>query len=207
MRARARHGGGVWQPRGMAPTRDELAACAGREVPDLLPDPLRLLVCGINPSLWTAATGAHFARPGNRFYPALARAGITSHTFDASAGYRDDDLAELVRLGIGNTNLVARATARADELDRDELRAGATRLAGLVAERRPAVVAVLGVTAYRQAFGRPRARLGEQDGGLAGARLFVLPNPSGLNAHESIDSLAAAYATAARAAGIPTSLD
>ncbi|MFZ2259128.1 MAG: uracil-DNA glycosylase family protein, partial [Luteococcus japonicus] len=91
-------------------SKDELLAFAGREVPDLLPEDLRLLVCGINPSLWTAATGAHFARPGNRFYPALARAGIISHPFDAADGYRPEDLAELHRLGIGNTNLVARAT-------------------------------------------------------------------------------------------------
>ncbi|MEL4503411.1 mismatch-specific DNA-glycosylase [Luteococcus sp. H138] len=184
-------------------TAAELQRFAGRAVPDLLPDPLRLLVCGINPSLWTAATGAHFARPGNRFYPALARAGIISHPFDAADGYRPEDLAELHRLGIGNTNLVARATARADELSRDELRAGATRLASLVAEHHPAVVAVLGVTAFRQAFAQPKAQLGEQPQDLAGARLFVLPNPSGLNAHETIDSLAAQYAEAARAAGLP----
>ncbi|MGO4956918.1 mismatch-specific DNA-glycosylase [Luteococcus sp. Sow4_B9] len=183
-------------------TPKELQRHAGEIVDDLLPDPLRLLVVGINPSLWTAATGAHFARPGNRYYPALARAGIISHPFDASNGYRPEDLAELHRLGIGNTNLVARATARADELTRDELRAGAERLTGLVHDRHPLVVAVLGVTAYRQAFRQPRAGLGEQPGKLAGARLFVLPNPSGLNAHETVDSLAAAYAVAARAAGI-----
>lgn len=183
-------------------TADELQAFAGHEVADLLPEPLRLLVCGINPSLWTAATGAHFARPGNRYHPALARAGIISHPFDASEGYRPEDLAELHRLGIGNTNLVARATARADELTREELRRGAARLEDLVRRHRPRVVAVLGITAYRQAFGRPRAALGEQPEALAGARLFVLPNPSGLNAHETVDSLAAAYAEAARAAGI-----
>ncbi|GAA1399024.1 mismatch-specific DNA-glycosylase [Luteococcus peritonei] len=183
-------------------TKEQLQAFAGSEVPDLLPEPLWMLVVGINPSLWTAATGAHFARPGNRYYPALARAGIISHPFDAADGYQPDDLAELHRLGIGNTNLVARATVRADELHLDELRAGARRLDALVAERRPAVVAVLGVTAYRQAFARPRATLGEQPEPLAGARLFVLPNPSGLNAHETIDSLAASYAEAARAAGI-----
>ncbi len=183
-------------------TRDELQAFAGTTVPDLLPDPLRLLIVGINPSLWTAATGAHFARPGNRFYPALARAGVISHVFDAADGYRPEDLAELQRLGIGNTNLVARATVRADELTRAELVDGAARLQALVAEKRPAVVAILGVTAYRQAFARPKATLGERPEPLGGARLFVLPNPSGLNAHESVDSLAEAYAGAARAAGI-----
>lgn len=186
---------------------DELRRFEGAVVDDLLPEPLRLLVVGINPSLWTAATGAHFARPGNRFYPALAAAGIISHPFDASAGYRDEDLAELVRLGIGNTNLVARATARADELTTAELRQGAARLQELVARLRPPVVAVLGVTAYRTAFARPRAALGEQAEGFAGARLFVLPNPSGLNAHESVESLARAYASAANAAGIPTRWD
>lgn len=185
-------------------TRAQLQQYAGHTAPDLLPEPLRLLVVGINPSLWTAAAGAHFARPGNRFYPALARAGIISHPFDASQGYLPDDLAELERLGIGNTNLVARATVRADELSRTELRDGAHRLERLVAERKPTVVAVLGVTAYRQAFARPHAVLGEQPEGLAGARLFVLPNPSGLNAHETVDTLATAYAAAARAAGIPT---
>lgn len=188
----------------MRPTREQLESFRGHEAPDLLPEPLRLLVVGINPSLWTAATGAHFARPGNRYYPALARAGIISHPFDTSEGYRDEDLAELHRLGIGNTNLVRRATVRADELTREELREGARRLEELVAERHPAVVAVLGVTAYRQAFSRPKAVLGEQPEPLAGARLFVLPNPSGLNAHETVDSLARAYAEAASAAGIPT---
>ena len=183
-------------------TKEQLQAYVGAAVEDLLPDPLRLLVVGINPSPWTAATGAHFARPGNRYYPAPARAGIISHPFDTSDGYHAEDLAELQRLGIGNTNLVNRATVRADELSRDELRAGARRLERCVTEHHPAVVAVLGVTAYRQAFERPRAAAGEQPGGLAGARLFVLPNPSGLNAHETIDSLAASYAQAARAAGI-----
>lgn len=183
-------------------TQAELARYAGATAPDLLPDPLRLLFVGINPSLWTAATGAHFARPGNRFYPALYAAGITPHLIDASSGYAAADLALLTRLGIGTTNLVARASAKASELTAAELRDGRARLARLVRERRPAVVAVAGVTAYRTAFGAPKARLGEQPGGFEGARLFVVPNPSGLNAHETVASLARWYAEAARAAGV-----
>lgn len=185
-------------------TREELAAFRDHTVPHLLPNPLRLLFVGINPSLWTAATGAHFARPGNRFYPALHRAGIISHPFDASGGYEPEDLAELHRLGIGNSNLVPRATARADELTAEELAAAPARLAALVAQHHPRVVAVLGVTAYRQAFRAPKAVLGEQDSPWPGTRLFAAPNPSGLNAHASLDSLADTYATIARAAGIPT---
>ncbi len=152
--------------------------------------------------LWTAAVGAHFARPGNRFWPALWHAGITPWLVDASDGMHPDDLELLDRLGIGITNVVATASARADELSRAELVAGGERLVALVTERRPAVVAVLGLTAYRTAFGRPRAVAGRQPERLGPSELWVLPNPSGLNAHEQVDSLAAAYGEAARAAGI-----
>ncbi|TQK19304.1 G/U mismatch-specific uracil-DNA glycosylase [Microbacterium sp. SLBN-154] len=172
-------------------------------VPDLLPERLRLLFVGINPGLWTAATGAHFARPGNRFYPALVAAGVLPHPptiTEEGMSPADRDL--LVQRGIGVTNLVRRATARADELSREELRAGAQALAALVADRRPPVVAVVGLTAYRQGFDRPRAVSGEQAEALAGARLWVVPNPSGLNAHDTVDSLARAYAEPARAAGV-----
>ncbi|WP_322409346.1 mismatch-specific DNA-glycosylase [Microbacterium invictum] len=181
----------------------DLERFRNRTVPDLLPEPLRLLFVGINPGLWTAATGAHFARPGNRFYPALVAAGVLPHhptITDDGMAPADRDL--LVVRGIGITNLVPRATARADELSRDELRAGAHALAVLVAERRPPVVAVVGLTAYRQGFNRPRAVSGEQPEPLGGARLWVVPNPSGLNAHDTIDSLARAYAEPARAAGV-----
>ena len=171
-------------------------------VPDLIGPGLRLLFVGINPSLWTAATQAHFARPGNRFYPALLKAGIITRPIAPSAGMTKDDRAHLVERGVGVTNLVARATARADELTRQELRDGAARLVKLVKRVEPRVVAVAGVTAYRSAFGVPRARPGRQPEGLAGAVLWVVPNPSGLNAHETVDSLAIAYAAAARAAGI-----
>lgn len=184
--------------------RDELLRFHGATVDDLLPQrTLRLLFVGINPGLWTAAVGAHFARPGNRFWPALWHAGITPWLVDASDGMHPDDLELLDRLGIGITNVVATASARADELSRAELVAGGERLVALVTERRPAVVAVLGLTAYRTAFGRPRAVAGRQPERLGPSELWVLPNPSGLNAHEQVDTLAAAYGEAARAAGLP----
>lgn len=190
-------------------TRAELESFRDVEVPDLLParsQSLRLLFVGINPGLWTAATQTHFARPGNRFYPALLAAGIIEQPVDPSAGMTDADRALLRDRGIGITNVVARATARADELTAEELRAGGARLRELVAEREPVVVAVAGVTAYRTAFGLPRARVGEQPDRWGTSRVFVVPNPSGLNAHETVDTLATAYAEAARAAGVVTGL-
>ena len=183
-------------------SRAELESYRDTEVADLVGPGLKLLFVGINPGLWTAATQTHFAHPGNRFYPALLRAGIIDHQIDRAAGFTDEDRAYLIKLGIGNTNLVARATARADELSTDELRSGALRLQDFVATHRPRVVAVAGITAYRSAFGRRSAKPGRQPEPLAGAELWVVPNPSGLNAHETIDSLAVAYAAAARAAGI-----
>jgi TDG/mug DNA glycosylase family protein len=179
-------------------------------VPDLLPEdggahpPVRLLFVGINPGLWTAATQTHFAHPGNRFYPALLRAGVVQRRIDPSAGMTDEDREHLRARGIGITNLVRRATARADELTAVELREGGERLRATVRRTRPLVVAVAGVTAYRSAFGRRAAAVGEQPEGLEGARLWVVPNPSGLNAHETVASLAAAYAEPARAAGLIT---
>lgn len=183
-------------------TRAELESFRDAEVPDLVGPGLRLLFVGINPGLWTAATATHFAYPGNRFYPALLRAGILERRIDPAAGMTDADRAALLASGIGITNIVRRATARADELTRDELRAGAVALTAFVAQHRPRVVAVAGVTAYRTAFGRPRARLGRQPEDLAGAALWVVPNPSGLNAHDTIETLARAYADPARAAGL-----
>lgn len=189
---------------GMGFTRAELESFRDVEVPDLLPardEPLLLLFVGINPGLWTAATQTHFARPGNRFYPALLRAGILAEPIDPGAGMTTKDRDELRRRGIGITNVVARATARADELTAEELREGGQRLRELVSERRPRVVAIAGVTAYRTAFGERRAQVGEQSR-WDSSRVFVLPNPSGLNAHETVDTLATAYADAARAAGV-----
>lgn len=184
-------------------TRAELERYRDRTVPDLVGDtPPRLVVVGINPGLWTAATQTHFAHPSNRFYPALHRAGITRHEVDPAAGLRDADRAALLARGLAITNVVARATARASELRPAELRAGAAALRDRLRRWGPAVVAIAGVTTYRVAFERPRARLGAQDEGLAGAALWVVPNPSGLNAHETVDSLARWYAAAASAAGI-----
>jgi TDG/mug DNA glycosylase family protein len=179
-------------------TRDELSAYAGRTIPDLLGPGLRLLFVGINPGLVSAATGLHFARNGNRFYPALRAAGI----LPADVLTPQDAAPVLVERGVGITNMVPRASARADELDDAELREGRDRLERLVTEHRPRVVAIAGITAYRTAFGDRKAAAGEQPGTFAGARLWVVPNPSGLNAHASVASLAAAYAEAAEAAGL-----
>lgn len=183
-------------------TRGELAALRGTEVDDLIGPGCRLLFVGINPGLWTAATGAHFARPGNRFYPALAVAGITPHRIDASSGMSDADREMVLHRGIGITNIVARATANAAELTREELLAGGEMLRTKVARIGPAVVAILGITAYRTAFRERTATPGRQPGTLGGAQLWVVPNPSGLNAHETVDSLAGAYREVAEAAGI-----
>jgi len=183
-------------------TRAELAAYRDASVPDLVGPGVKLVFVGINPGLWTAATQTHFAHPGNRFWPALRLAGVVDRSFDRAAGMTDDDRAYLVGRGIGVTNLVNRATARADELTSAELRAGSERLRAFVDRHRPQVVAVAGITAYRAAFGAPQARTGEQPEPLEGARVFVVPNPSGLNAHETIASLGAAYAEPAHAAGL-----
>lgn len=183
-------------------TRAELDSFRDAEVPDLLGDHLRLLFVGINPGLWTAATQTHFAHPVNRFYPALFRAGIITREISPSAGMTDDDRDHLRSLGIGITNLVRRATVRADELTRDELREGGERLRALVEERRPAVVAIAGITAYRSAFKEPKAKVGLQPEPFGAAQLWVVPNPSGLNAHATVASLAEAYAEPARAAGV-----
>lgn len=184
-------------------TKAELAAYRGGTLPDLLGDDVRLLFVGINPGLWTVATQSHFGRRGNRFYPALFRAGIIDHVIDASAGFDPADVAHLNDRGIGITSLVAAATARADELSTAQLREGSIALRERVARVRPRVVAMLGITAYRTAFEKPVAVVGEQPEGMSGAALWVVPNPSGLNAHETVESLAQAYAEAARAAGIP----
>ncbi|MDW4572215.1 mismatch-specific DNA-glycosylase [Microbacterium sp. M3] len=184
-------------------TRAELESFHGRSIPDFMPAQPRLIFVGINPGLWTAATGVPFARPGNRFYPALVAAGIIPRMPRiGDDGMDPADRAMFFDAGIGVSSIVPRATARADELTRDELREGAARLADDVARWRPGAVAVLGLTAYRQGFDRPRAVAGRQAATLGGVDLWVAPNPSGLNAHESVDSLAAAYAQPARAAGV-----
>jgi TDG/mug DNA glycosylase family protein len=179
------------------PSRDELETARGREVPDVVADGLRLLISGINPGLWSAWSGHHFARPGNRFWTALHRAGLTDRVL------RPDEERELLGRGIGVTNLVRRATAAADELSRDELLAGGRALEAFVARWRPAAVAVLGMGAYRTAFGRPRAPIGRQEEPLAGATLWVLPNPSGLQARYGLDEIAALMREAWEEAGRP----
>ena len=183
-------------------TRAELLAFHGQTLPDLIGPEVRLLVVGINPGLLTVAVQSHFGRPGNRFYPALYRAGIVDHLIDAAEGFKPEDLAHLKARGIGITNLVPFATARADELSRAELQAGAVALEERVRTIRPKVVAMLGITSYRTAFARPKAVTGRQPETLGGTELWVVPNPSGLNAHSSLDDLAAAYREVAIAAGI-----
>ena len=186
-------------------TRAELESFRGAEVPDLVGPGVRLVFVGINPGLRTAATQIHFGNPANRFRPALVAAGLLDPPVDGVPGMTEADLATLLGRGVGITNLVPFATARADELSRAQLVAGRDRLERFVAEHRPRVVAVLGVTAYRIAFARPHAVPGRQPGPIGSAELWVVPNPSGLNAHESVASLAAAYAEPARAAGIALS--
>ena len=186
-------------------TRAELAAAAGRSVPDLLPDrpdALRLLFVGINPGLWTAAAQAHFAHPGNRFYRALHAAGITPSLLDVSGGFDARSRRALLGRGIGLTNLVDRATARADQVADDELRSGAARLVEKVRIWRPRVVGIVGIGAYRTVFGPRDAGVGRQAEPCAGAEMWALPNPSGLNAHYQVGALARLYRAAARAAGI-----
>ncbi|HUP20145.1 MAG TPA: mismatch-specific DNA-glycosylase [Gemmatimonadota bacterium] len=185
-------------------TRDELEAARGRSVPDLAGDDVRLLFVGINPGLWTAAAQAHFARPGNRFFKALHKAGITGWALDPRDGFDPDERAELEGRGVAITNLVNRATARADELDPSEYVEGARALDRKIADWRPAVVAFVGLGAYRAAYGRPRSGVGRQpDHRIAGAQVWALPNPSGLNAHYQVGALAALYREAAVAAGVP----
>ncbi|WP_280477113.1 G/U mismatch-specific DNA glycosylase [Nocardia farcinica] len=169
------------------PTPADLAAAAGTTIPDVVGPDLRVLFCGINPGLWSGATGHHFARPGNRFWPALFRSGFTPRLF------RPDEQAELLALGLGITNVVPRTTAKADELTTAELREGGRALTERVRRYRPKALAVLGIGAYRTAFGRPRTTVGRQDEKIADTEIWVLPNPSGLNAHYTLDALAAEF--------------
>jgi double-stranded uracil-DNA glycosylase len=173
-----------------SPGKAELEAARARTVPDVLPGPgaeFAVLFCGINPGLYSAATGFHFARPGNRFWPALHLSGFTSRRLAPC----EQDL--LPGYGLGITNLVARASAQAAELTAAELRAGGERLLELVLRHEPRAVAVAGVTAYRTAFGRPGAQVGPQQESLGAARLWVVPNPSGLNALWTLPRLAGAF--------------
>jgi double-stranded uracil-DNA glycosylase len=171
-----------------APTRQQLQAAYGATIPDLVGPGLRVLLVGINPSLWSGAVGRHFGRPSNRLWRTLREAGFTDRLLDPS----ESDV--LLSVGVGVTNLVARSTARADELTDDEIRDGVAPLRGLVEQWRPPWVAFLGLSAYRTAFGEPKTGVGPRPGRFAGAGVWVLPNPSGLNAHYQQPDLTMAYA-------------
>jgi TDG/mug DNA glycosylase family protein len=171
------------------PTRADLIAAQDKTVRDVIAPNLRVLFCGINPGLYSGATGHHFARPGNRFWPTLHQAGFTPRLLHPS------EERELLTFGYGITNLVPRATATADELLGEELVAGRRRLASRVKRYRPQVVAVLGISAYRTAFAQKAVTLGRQPEQLANAVVWVLPNPSGLNAHYQIADLVERFRT------------
>lgn len=178
------------------PTKAELATAADRSIADVIAPGLRVLFVGINPGLYSGWSGHHFARPGNRFWPALYAAGFTPrllHPWEEQ---------ELLACGCGITNFVNRATATAAELAPDELVAGGERLLHTVATYQPRSVAILGITAYRTAFARPKASLGQQADSLGNAPLWVLPNPSGLNAHYTPAALAEVFRTFRQEAGV-----
>ncbi|QWZ09581.1 G/U mismatch-specific DNA glycosylase [Nocardioides panacis] len=172
----------------MSPTRAELESARDRLLPDVVGPGLRVLFSGINPGLLSAWTGLHFARPGNRFWQALHASGFTPRLF------RPDEQQELLTLGLGITNVAPRATARADELGRDEVVAGGAVLRAKVLALEPQWLAVVGVTAYRTAFADRKAVVGPQEGTVGGTRVWVLPNPSGLNAHHTAQSLGEEFA-------------
>lgn len=166
------------------PTKAEIAAAAGKTVPDVIAPGLRVLFCGINPGLYSGAVAHHFARPGNRFWPVLYAAGFTDRLLSPF------EERELLKQGYGITNIVEQATASADALSAAELVEGARRLEKKIERYRPRFLAVLGVGAYRTAFGRPKAGLGLQRETIGASRIWVLPNPSGLNAHYQLQDLA-----------------
>jgi TDG/mug DNA glycosylase family protein len=175
------------------PTRADLEAAAGKTVADVIAPGLKVLFCGINPGLYTAAVGHHFARPGNRFWPTLQMAGFTQRLLDPS------EERELLKDGYGITNVVARASTAAAELSREELASGGNILVEKVMTYSPHWLAVLGVTAYRHAFNRPEAKLGPQVETIGTTRIWVLPNPSGLNAHYQLADLAQLFRALKRA--------
>lgn len=179
------------------PTPADLQAAYGRLVPDLVRPGLPVLLCGINPSLWSGAVGLHFANPSNRLWPALHAAGWTDRRLQPW------ETGDLLDAGLGITNLVGRATARADELDDDEVRAGLDAVTALATQVAPRWVAFLGLTTYRTATGERRAQVGPQDRSVGPARVWLLPNPSGLNASWQLPRLAKAYAALREAARPP----
>jgi TDG/mug DNA glycosylase family protein len=178
------------------PTSAQLEAARSGSVPDVLAEGLDVVFVGINPGLYSAAVGHHFARPGNRFWKALHRSGFTPYEWSP---FDDRDL---VGVGVGITNLVDRPTATAAELTPTELRAGRATLERKIGRIRPRAVAVLGITAYRSSFGRPGAVLGPQGDGIDDLAVWVLPNPSGLNAHHQIDDLVRRFGALGAALGV-----
>jgi double-stranded uracil-DNA glycosylase len=177
------------------PTRQQLLAAEGKTVPDVIARRLRVLFCGINPGLYTAAVGHHFARPGNRFWPALYAAGFTDHLLSPF------DERELLKSGYGISNVVTRATASADQLSREELHHGGKRLAAKVRRYEPDFLAVLGLGAFRAAWEQPKAIIGRQEVTIGETVVWVLPNPSGLNAHYQAKDLAQLFSELKAAAG------
>jgi double-stranded uracil-DNA glycosylase len=165
------------------PTKEELLAARDRPVPDVIAPNLCVLFCGINPGLYSGATGHHFARPGNRFWPTLYHAGFTDRLLSPF------EERELLKSGYGITNIVNRTTANASELSPDELKDGGRQLVEKVLKHAPKVLAILGIDAYRKAFDRPKATLGPQPEQIGATRIWVLPNPSGLNAHYQLKDL------------------
>jgi TDG/mug DNA glycosylase family protein len=178
------------------PTKDELEAARSKTIRDVIAPSLDVLFCGINPGLYSGATGHHFARPGNRFWPALHGGGFTPRILSP------DEERELLELGLGVTNLVARTTATAAELADTEVIAGGPRLRKKVARYSPRFLAILGISTYRVAFGVKKAALGEQEA-LGGTRVWLLPNPSGLNAHYQLPELGRLFGELRAAAGLP----
>jgi TDG/mug DNA glycosylase family protein len=165
------------------PTRQQLVEAAGKTLPDVIAPNLRVLFCGINPGLYTAAVGHHFARPGNRFWPALHKSGFTDRLLSPF------EERELLDSGIGISNVVPHATASAAELTKTDFELGGRLLAAKIKRFRPGIVAILGVGAYRQAFAQPKAVVGEQRERIHAARVWVLPNPSGLNANYQLPEI------------------
>src|SRR2546421_2982739 len=177
------------------PTKQQLIDAAGQTVPDVIAPNLRVLFCGINPGLFTAAVGHHFARPGNRFWPALYKSGFTNRLVSPF------EERELLKSGIGISNVVPHATASAAELNREDFPRGGRLLARKVKKYRPRVVAILGVGAYRQAFNQPKAQVGEQPERIHDARVWVLPNPSGLNANYQLPEIVRLFIELKKVAG------
>ncbi len=184
--------------RSWKPTKEQIAAAVNKTVADVVAPGLKVLFVGINPGLYTAAVGHHFGRPGNRFWPVLHRAGFTPRLLSPF------EERELLPLGLGITNVVERASAAASELTAEEIRAGAKALAGKICQLQPAYVAVLGMQCYRVAFNRPKAGVGLQPEDMCGSKVWVLPNPSGLQAHYQLPELIQLFAELRATAELPS---